>query len=147
MGVKKQGRKARGRGRAYPPRRALHPRGPLIAPPTYFFLLYISIYPKNIQEHHETLFPPPQPSVPKRSHLGAFSGSIFYHISFQSILFCNLYFPIYIIKIPKIFILLSLSDLTLVSDRVGIDNPLSRWLRGFICLCRCEGLVRGLLLD
>ena len=27
-------------------------------------------------------------------------GSIFHHISFQSILFCNLYFPIYIIKIP-----------------------------------------------
>ena len=44
---------------------------------------------------------------------------------------------IYIIKIPKIFILLllllSLSDLTFVSDREGIDNPLSRWLRGFIC--------------
>ena len=52
-----------------------HPRGPLVAPPTYFFLLYISIYPENIQEHHETLFPPPQPSVPKRSHLGAFSGA------------------------------------------------------------------------
>ena len=50
-----------------------HPRGPLAAPPTYFFLLYISIYPENIQEHHETLFPPPQPSVPVRSHLGAFS--------------------------------------------------------------------------
>ena len=32
---------------------------------------------------------------------------------------------IYIIKIPKIFILslLSLSDLTLISDREGIDNP------------------------
>ena len=58
-----------------PPGCALHPRGPLIAPPTYFFLLYISIYPDNIQEHHETLFPPPQPSVPKRSHLGAFSGA------------------------------------------------------------------------
>ena len=56
-------------------RRAPHPRGPLAAPPTYFFLLYISIYPANIQEHHETLFPPPQPSVPKRSHLGAFSGA------------------------------------------------------------------------
>ena len=54
---------------------ALHPRGPLVAPPTYFFLLYISIYPKNIEEHHETLFPPPQPSVPVRSHLGAFSGA------------------------------------------------------------------------
>ena len=54
---------------------APHPRGPLVAPPTYFFLLYISIYPKNIQEHHETLFPPSQPSVPMRSHLGAFSGA------------------------------------------------------------------------
>ena len=52
-----------------------HPHGPLVAPPTYFFLLYISIYPKKIQEHHETLFPPPQPSVPVRSHLGAFSGA------------------------------------------------------------------------
>ena len=52
-----------------------HPRGPLVAPPTYFFHLYILIYPENIQEHHETLFPPPQPSVPVRSHLGAFFGA------------------------------------------------------------------------
>ena len=37
--------------------------------------IYILIYPENIQEHHETLFPPPQPSVPVRSHLGAFSGA------------------------------------------------------------------------
>ena len=50
-------------------------------------------------------------------------------------------------KNTKNIILSYLSDLTLVSDREGIDNPLSRWLRGFICLCRCEGLVRGLLLD
>ena len=49
-----------------------HPHGPLVAPLTYFFLLYIPIYPENIQEHHETLFPPPQPYVPKRFHLGAF---------------------------------------------------------------------------
>ena len=34
-------------GRAYPPRRAIHPRGPLVAPPTYFFLLYISTYPQT----------------------------------------------------------------------------------------------------
>ena len=61
-------------GRAYPPRRALHPRGPLVAPPTYFFLLYIPMYPENIIGHHENLIPPPQPSVPVRSHLGAFSG-------------------------------------------------------------------------
>ena len=50
-------------------------RGPLGRPPTYFFLLYIPIYPETNQEHHETLFPPPQPSVPVRSHLGAFSGA------------------------------------------------------------------------
>ena len=63
-------------GRARPPGRALHPHGPLVAPPTYFFLLYILAYLENIQEHHETLFPLPQPSVPKRSHLGAFSGAL-----------------------------------------------------------------------
>ena len=56
-------------------RHAAHPRGPLLAPPTYFFLLYIPIYPKTNQEHHETLFPPPQPSVPVRSHPGAFSSA------------------------------------------------------------------------
>ena len=62
-------------GRAYPPGRALHPRGPLVALLTDFLRLYILIYPENIREHHGTLFPPPQPSVPVRSHLGAFSGA------------------------------------------------------------------------
>ena len=47
VGVKKQRRKARGMGRAYPPGRALHPRGPSVAPPTYFFLLYKSTYPQT----------------------------------------------------------------------------------------------------
>ena len=42
---------------------------------TYFFLLYIPMYPETNQEHHETLFPPPQPSIPVRSHLGAFFGA------------------------------------------------------------------------
>ena len=55
---------------------ALHPHGPLVAPLTDFLRLYISIYPENIQEHHKTLFPPPQSSVPVRSHLGAFSGDL-----------------------------------------------------------------------
>jgi len=54
---------------------APHPRGPLGRPPTYFFLLYISTYPENVQEHHENLIPPPQPSVSMRSHLGAFVGA------------------------------------------------------------------------
>ena len=63
-------------GGAPPPGRALPPCGPLVAPPAYFFLLYISTYPANIQEHHETLFLPPQPSVLERSHLGAFFGAL-----------------------------------------------------------------------
>ena len=58
-----------------PPWARPYPRGPLVAPPTYFFLLYIPMYLETSQEHHETLFPPPQPSVPVRSHLGAFSGA------------------------------------------------------------------------
>ena len=69
--VKQSTRRPRGRGCAYP----LEAPSPLIAPQIYFFLLYMFTYPANIQEHHETLFPPPQPYVPKRSHLGAFSGA------------------------------------------------------------------------
>ena len=38
--------------------------------------IYILLYPEYIQEHHETLFPLPQPSVPVRYHLGAFSGAL-----------------------------------------------------------------------
>ena len=65
-----------------------------------------------------------------------------------SFLLLAFYFTLHLYhKNTKNIILSYLSDLTLVSDRVGIDNPLSRWLRGFICLRRCEGLVRGLLFD
>ena len=53
--------------------RAPHPCRPLVAPPTYFFRLYILLYPETFGESNETPFPPPQPSVPVRSHLGAFS--------------------------------------------------------------------------
>ena len=80
-------------------------------------------------------------------------GSIFHHINLpiHSYFYCLLfYFASFISlyhKNTKNIILSYLSDLTLVSDHVGIDSPLSRWLRGFICLCRCEGLVCGLLLD
>ena len=42
---------------------------------------------------------------------------------------------IYIIKIPKIFILLSLSDLTFVSDCEGIDNPFMALVARFIFVC------------
>ena len=55
--VRKETREPRGRGRA------LHPRGPLVAPLTYFFLLYIPIYPKNFEEHNSSGVPPPEASV------------------------------------------------------------------------------------
>ena len=52
---------------------------------------------------------------------------------FLCFLFC-FYFTLHLYhKNTKNIILSYLSDLTLVSGRVGIDNPLSRWLRGFIC--------------
>ena len=50
-------------------------------------------------------------------------------------LFCNLYFPIYTTKIPKIFTLLSLSDLTFASDREGIDNPFIALVARFLIVC------------
>ena len=62
-------------GTPSPTRRAPLSRGPLGRPPTYFFLLYIPMYPQTIEEHHENLIPLPQPSIPVRSHLGAFSGA------------------------------------------------------------------------
>ena len=62
-------------GARLPPWRALHPCGAHVAPPTYFFLLYIPTYPQTIRGTHENLIPRPQPSVPVRSHLGAFSGA------------------------------------------------------------------------
>ena len=42
-------------------------------------------------------------------------------------------------KNTKNIILSYLSDLTLVSGRVGIDNPYLRWLRGFICFVQVRG--------
>ena len=68
--VKKAIRPPRGR------RTRPHPRGPHKAPSTYFFHLYIPLYPRSITRSHETTFPPPQPSVPVRSHLGAFFGDL-----------------------------------------------------------------------
>ena len=52
-----------GGGRAHPPGRAPLPRGQHGDPPTYFFLLYIPIYPKNFEEHNRSGVPPPEASV------------------------------------------------------------------------------------
>ena len=40
-----------------------HPHGPLVAPLTYFFLLYIPIYPKTIGKHNRSGVPSPEASV------------------------------------------------------------------------------------
>ena len=55
--VKKQTRKPRGK-EAHP-----HPHGPLLAPLTDFFRLYMSIHPKNIREQNRSGVPPPEASV------------------------------------------------------------------------------------
>ena len=62
-------------------------------------------------------------------------GSIFIILIFQHlVIFIAFYFTLHLYHKNTNNIMLSyLSDLTLVSDCVGIDNPLSRWLRGFIC--------------
>ena len=65
----------RGRG-ARPGGRALHPRGPLVAPLTDFFRLYISIYPKNFGEQYRSGVPPPQASVATKNESGPCSGTL-----------------------------------------------------------------------
>ena len=54
---------------------------------------------------------------------------------------CVFTFCIYIIKYQKYIylIILSLSDLTFVSDLKGIDNPLSRWLRSSYLFVQVQG--------
>ena len=63
-------------GTPNPPGRTLHPRGPLVAPLTYFFLLYIPIYPKTIGEQNRSGVPPPQASVATKNQSGPCSGTL-----------------------------------------------------------------------
>ena len=66
----------RGREARLPPWERPHPRGPLVAPLTDFFCLYISIYPKNIKEQNRSGVPPPQASVATKNLSGARSGTL-----------------------------------------------------------------------
>ena len=50
--------------------------GPLEAPPTNFFRLYIPIYPKTIREHNRSGVPPPQASVATKNQSGPCSGTL-----------------------------------------------------------------------
>ena len=61
-------------------------------------------------------------------------------LSYFHCLLLSVYFTLHLYhKNTKNIILSYLSDLTLVSGRVGIDNPLSHWLRGFICFVQVRG--------
>ena len=67
-------------------------------------------------------------------------------IYYSSLLF--IYFPIYTTKIPKIFILVSLSYLTFASGREGIDNPFIVLVARFLFVCAgTRRLACNLLLD
>ena len=71
-----------------------------------------------------------------------------YNSSLLFSLFCNLYFPIYTTKIAKIFTLLSLLDLTFVSDHEGIDNPfIALVVRSLFVCAGTRRLACNLLLD
>ena len=61
-------------GHAQGGRRAPHPRGPLVAPPSYFFRLYILLYPRSITESHETIFHHRNLLYPWDPILGPFSA-------------------------------------------------------------------------
>ena len=69
-------RRPRGRGRAQGIGRAPHPRGPLVAPLTDFYRLYMSIYPKNIGEQNRSGVPPPQASVATKNQSRPCSGTL-----------------------------------------------------------------------
>jgi len=74
--VKEASRWPRGREARLPPWACPHPRGPLVAPLTDLFRLYISIYPKNIEEQNRSGVPPPQASVATKNQSGPYSGTL-----------------------------------------------------------------------
>ena len=69
-------RRPRDRGARPPPGRVLHPRGPLVAPPTDLSHLYKSIYPKTIEGQDRSGVPPPQAFVATKNQLGPCSGTL-----------------------------------------------------------------------
>ena len=58
------------------PKTRHHPHGPLVTPPTYLYLLYISIYPKNLWEHNRSGVPLPQAFVATKNLSGTRSGTL-----------------------------------------------------------------------
>ena len=74
--VREASRWPRGREARLPPWARPHPHGPLVAPLTDFFRLYIPIYPKNIEDNNRSGVPPPQASVATKNLSRARSGTL-----------------------------------------------------------------------
>ena len=79
--------------------------------------------PMLLREATSETYPPGLPSIILIFQYLVISFAVYF-----TCIFISLYH-----KNTKNIILSYLSDLTLVSDCEGIDNPLSRWLRGVIC--------------
>ena len=74
--IREASRKPRGREARPTPWARPHPRGPLVAPLTDFFRLYIPIYPKTIEYEDRSGVPPLQASVATKNLSGARSGTL-----------------------------------------------------------------------
>ena len=74
--VREASRKPRGREARPTPLGAPPPSWAPHAPLTDFFRLYMSIYPKNIEEHNRSGVPPPQASVATKNQSGPCSGTL-----------------------------------------------------------------------
>ena len=96
------------------------------------YALFYQLLDSNLFTHHNTyviLREATSETYGPRVYLSSYKFPIYFTL--QSLL------SIYIIKIPKIFILLllSLSNLTLISDHEGIDNPFIALLARFLFVC------------
>ena len=87
----------------------------------------------NLFTHRKILCSWEKPLVKPMAPGSIFIILIFQHLVISAAFSFAFYFTLHLYhKNTKNIILSYLSDLTPVSDCVGIDNPLSRWLRGFI---------------
>ena len=96
------------------------------------YSLFYQLLDSNLFAHHNTY-------AILREATSETYGPRVYFPSYKFPIYFNLpsLLSIYIIKIPKIFILLllSLSDLTLASGREGIDNPFIALVVRFLFVC------------
>ena len=99
---------------------------------SHTYALFYQLLDSNLFTHHNTydiLREATSETYGTRVYFPSYKFPIYFIL--QSLL------PIFIIKIPKIFILslLSLLDLTLISDREGIDNRFIALVARFLFVC------------